>query len=373
MKYELTDITKIIEDDVVLYKIRALKDFGDVHVGDLGGWIEKEDNLSQEGDCWVYDDAQISDWAQVYGHATVRNKCWVAGKSRVYDNASVAGIAQVFNDAHVFGHAAISGQAFVYDDARVYGHARVTGRALVYEYAQVHDKAVVSDNALVYDHANIYGQAKILECARVNGNAHIHGGAQVYGNATIYGHVKIFECARINDNVHIHGEAQVYGSARVHGNAQVYGNAQIYDDGRVSNNARVYGNAVISQHMYAMYGCVATDLSRDLISNIEAQTGLKCFNNEVYCYKHVRDDLSSLYDETFKYTVNEWIEVIDPDLSHKSCVSGLHVSNAQYWNRNGGEMVLFCKVKLEDIITVQEGKIRCKKLFVIGVCDGLVF
>ena len=37
--------------------------FGNVKKGDLGGWIEKEDNLSQEGDCWVFGDA----W--VYGDA----------------------------------------------------------------------------------------------------------------------------------------------------------------------------------------------------------------------------------------------------------------------------------------------------------------
>lgn len=45
------------------YRIRALKDFetllGTVHAGDLGGYIASEDNLSQEGACWVFDDAIV--------------------------------------------------------------------------------------------------------------------------------------------------------------------------------------------------------------------------------------------------------------------------------------------------------------------------
>ena len=56
-KYELTDITKtenIFGKPVTLHRIRALKDFGNVKAGDLGGWVEHEGNLSQDGDCWIY-------------------------------------------------------------------------------------------------------------------------------------------------------------------------------------------------------------------------------------------------------------------------------------------------------------------------------
>lgn len=55
-KYKLT--TESIESlGYTLYRIKALKDFGDVEKGDKGGFIEKEDNLSQEDDCWVYGNA----------------------------------------------------------------------------------------------------------------------------------------------------------------------------------------------------------------------------------------------------------------------------------------------------------------------------
>ena len=43
-KYELTANTKNVYGKT-LFQIRALKDFGDVQAGDLGGYIEKEENL----------------------------------------------------------------------------------------------------------------------------------------------------------------------------------------------------------------------------------------------------------------------------------------------------------------------------------------
>ena len=58
MKYELIE-NKIKTENRTLYQIKALKDFSDVKSGDLGGWIEKESNLSQEGNAWVNGDAWI--------------------------------------------------------------------------------------------------------------------------------------------------------------------------------------------------------------------------------------------------------------------------------------------------------------------------
>lgn len=47
-KYELTDKTMEINNRT-LFRIRALRDFGNVKAGDLGGFVETEDNLSHEG------------------------------------------------------------------------------------------------------------------------------------------------------------------------------------------------------------------------------------------------------------------------------------------------------------------------------------
>ncbi len=66
MKYELTTNKR-----GHLTQIRAIKDFANVKKGDLGGFIESESNLSQEGDCWVYENAQVFGNAQVYGYAVI--------------------------------------------------------------------------------------------------------------------------------------------------------------------------------------------------------------------------------------------------------------------------------------------------------------
>jgi conserved hypothetical protein len=48
-KFQLTDST--IYNSKILYRVQALKDFGDVKAGDKGGWVESEENLSHHGDC----------------------------------------------------------------------------------------------------------------------------------------------------------------------------------------------------------------------------------------------------------------------------------------------------------------------------------
>lgn len=44
-KYEITRETKVI-DGVELHRIKALKSFGNVKKGDLGGWIESEKTIA---------------------------------------------------------------------------------------------------------------------------------------------------------------------------------------------------------------------------------------------------------------------------------------------------------------------------------------
>ena len=54
-----------------LFRIKALVSFGDVKEGELGGLVEKEENLDQSGNAWVYGNARISGDARVSGDAQV--------------------------------------------------------------------------------------------------------------------------------------------------------------------------------------------------------------------------------------------------------------------------------------------------------------
>ena len=81
-KYKLTEETLEI-DGHTLHRIVALRDFGEVKKGDLGGFIEKESNLAHDWNCWIYNDAVVRDDAMVYGEARV------FGEARVCNNAVI--------------------------------------------------------------------------------------------------------------------------------------------------------------------------------------------------------------------------------------------------------------------------------------------
>ena len=73
-KYELTNEYKVFEDDnVIVYRIRALVDIPEhnVKTGDLGGFIESEDNLSHLGNCWVADEAVVYGYTFLFGNAMI--------------------------------------------------------------------------------------------------------------------------------------------------------------------------------------------------------------------------------------------------------------------------------------------------------------
>jgi hypothetical protein len=115
MKYKMTDETRIV-DTHTLYRIVALEDGGKVEAGDLGGWIESEKNLSQNGTAWVYDNAIVCGYAVVCGNATAYGDAKVYGKAKVYGNAIVCGNARVYDNAIVCGNATVCDNARVYSD-----------------------------------------------------------------------------------------------------------------------------------------------------------------------------------------------------------------------------------------------------------------
>ena len=146
-KYKLTDETKVYNGKT-LYRIQALKDFDFIHKGEVGGFVESEKNLWQEGNCWIYDNAMV------------------------FDDARVTGDADVSDNAVVCGNSLIAGLAFVYDNAFI-NDSLVTGSS------GVGDNAIVTNNVSIRGVSRIKGNAKIDEGVVVmdgffNGNCKIH-------------------------------------------------------------------------------------------------------------------------------------------------------------------------------------------------------
>ena len=155
-KYELIKTDTICAYGRTLFRVRYLCDIENiVAAGDIGGYIEGEYNLSQQGNSVVLGDAEV------YGNAKV------CGDAKVYGNAKVCGDAMVFGNAKVYGNAKVCGDAMVFGNAEVYGNAKVFGDA------------------------KVYGNAKVFGDAEVYGNAKVCGDAEVYGNAEVCGDAKV--------------------------------------------------------------------------------------------------------------------------------------------------------------------------------------
>ena len=138
-KYEL-----IPSDKEGLYRIKALKDFANVKVGDIGGYVSGEHNLSHDNDCWIYNNAIVS------GNAQVCNNVNVFGCAKIYDSAIVSDDAKVYGSAIVYGDALVFGEARVSGNAQICGFAQIYGETIVYGDAQVSGSAIVSGYACIY-------------------------------------------------------------------------------------------------------------------------------------------------------------------------------------------------------------------------------
>ena len=171
-KYELTE-EKIYFWGRTLYRIKALKGFGSIEEGELGGYVESEKNLSHLGNCWIY------------------------GNAKVYDDARVRNDAKVYDDAIIRNNAEIRDYAIVSGNAIVLNYAIVSGNAIVLNYAIVRGDGIVCDNAIVRDNAKVSNNAEIRDYAIVSDNAKVCNNAEVCDNARVGGNVYIKENAYI--------------------------------------------------------------------------------------------------------------------------------------------------------------------------------
>lgn len=81
---------KLLENDTItvigrtLYRIEALRDFADVEKGDKGGYVESEDNLYHDGNCWVFGNARVCGNADYY----VGKNIWSSGRYFTYTRSN---------------------------------------------------------------------------------------------------------------------------------------------------------------------------------------------------------------------------------------------------------------------------------------------
>lgn len=221
-KYEIinTDWIELIDTEHrkhILRRIRAVKDFDDVKIGDYGGYIESENNLNQYDNSWIYSDAVRID-----------------------------------------------------KNARAWGQSRVYGNAKLYNSAEVCDYAIACDHVKIYDNSKVHGRSKIY------GNCYIHGISNIGGRVNIFGDnlVHITGGAKISDNVKIKGTVTIKGNVFLYGNTTVIGNGITIDGDilireatNIRDEAHILSNADFSSvtNLGVTHDVVTSYLTKDLV------------------------------------------------------------------------------------------------------------
>ena len=137
-KFEITDISH--EKYPFLHRIRALRDIGSkVKTGDLGGFVERESNLSFAlgDDAWIYDEAIAAGEGHVDMGSTLRDRAVVCGHAYASHGTEMSGDARAEDDAYVRG-------------ARLSRCARASGNSMVLQSADTQISPILTGNCAVY-------------------------------------------------------------------------------------------------------------------------------------------------------------------------------------------------------------------------------
>ncbi len=237
---------------ITLHQLIAERQFADVLPGTPGGWVESEQQLSHDGDSWIYHHnslvwggARVTENARVLGECMLSDGAWLGGKSTV-DSSQIQGAVQIGGSAQVLG-------------SKVSGHSRITAAARVEHCEITGSDRAISATVRIEGQAQLYAcrvahQASIGEQARlryvlVDHRAAIYGQAELLGNDI--NHIWVCDCAQVYDSARLiagelDGQSPVlrYG-ARVFGNAEVYGDCLLRQRVQVGGEARLRGGPLV--------------------------------------------------------------------------------------------------------------------------------
>ncbi|HFZ8993402.1 TPA: YdcK family protein [Citrobacter freundii] len=264
---------------VLLRQIVALGDFNDVKAGTVGGWIDSESVLAQDGDCWIYDENAIAfAGAVISGNARVTQTCVIRDNARIADNAWIDG-AEISHGAQISDNvtvqnSVIRGECRLAGDARILHRCEViAARGLTREndmLLQIYDRATVSDSRIVHQ-AQIYGDA-IVSHAFIEHRAEVFDFAMIEGNeennvwvcdcAKVYGYARVIAGAtedaiptlryssQVAENATVEGNCVLKHRVLVGGHAVLRGGPILLDDHiLVEGEARIQGEVVIEHHL----------------------------------------------------------------------------------------------------------------------------
>lgn len=132
---------------IIIHRIQALKDFGDLKAGDLGGWIENESNLSQEGNCWVYPgsvvcrDSVVQDNAKIAGDSIINEHCFISDNAHIRDGSMCCG-KSVGQPVIIRGKSSVS-------NSDIFGHVKIWEGEIIKSIIRGYNGPTVIDSGFV--------------------------------------------------------------------------------------------------------------------------------------------------------------------------------------------------------------------------------
>jgi len=164
------------DEEFGMYRVIALRNFGDVKEGDIGGYVETEDNLSHTGNCWIYDDAIMRHESRMTGNAKLHNTAVMYNNSSITDDAEMFGDASLYNHATLHGSAVMCNDSAMYNNTEMFDHAQLYGSASLFGNAMICDNAIMRDSASLHDNSRAFGNAELCGIANLRYTAFVMSG-----------------------------------------------------------------------------------------------------------------------------------------------------------------------------------------------------
>ena len=181
-KYKILFDDNIEYNNHILYRIEALKDFSNVKKGDLGGYIEDYANLSQDGNCWVYDNSFVLNESHISENAMLKENVVVSGKSSISGDSEIIGNIRIDNSI-ITGKNVILNKGFL-SDISIFKTAISNNVTII---LNGFDTNFFIALATLRNGVNIISDKPVdIETVTLDGNIHLRGRVNILSEKDIY-------------------------------------------------------------------------------------------------------------------------------------------------------------------------------------------
>lgn len=226
-KYIILTQHKLLNDGRIVRRIQAVRDFGHVKKGDVGGFIESVDNLSHKGNCWIERDAVAAGWSRVSGDALLTDRArmdrYSIATDRVIigDNAFLDGYVSAYDDCMIGLFSYLTDGVIVRDHVSVMCQSRRTcsgknripnlrDNAIVEDFASLEGRVFMADRSRASGHTTLKDSASLADDARAGSHSTVQGKTKMIGNSYAGGHTVIGGRSKLMCRASACGRSQLF-------------------------------------------------------------------------------------------------------------------------------------------------------------------